>query len=247
VNKKKIISFFVILLVSGLNYLVFAAQNENKKQEIKEEKYLKLWIGYNGYNMEEFNNKLRNENNTPVNSGFGLGVELNLIEFSPGAWIKIGAPFGIEYFNAESKTDYSYSGGSTTVDWKLPVCGIYLAPELLFSKIRGFYLRPLGVGYYTLGKVISSRLIITDRPGRLEASSVAFGVFISMGMKYTIENIDLFAEGGYRRLEFTNIFLDPKGDFRESQEGPLVQPGYMKESLDYSGLILKIGIRVTLK
>jgi hypothetical protein len=241
--EKKMSCLFVSLLFVGSTYLLFADQTlSEKKEEKKENKYIQLWIGYNQYKMAEFSNKLRLENNEPINNGIDVGLEINAVEFTV-LGLKIGAPIGVEYLGAESKTEHAYSGGTVTVDWKLPVCGLYIAPELSIKNVGGLYLRPLGVGYYTLGKIFQSRLIVTDRPGRLEASSNTFGIFGSIGMKYSVDTVDIFAEAGYRWIDFSNIFLDPKDGFTESTNGPLVQPGYSKEAIDYSGFIIKIGIK----
>lgn len=236
--------FLMIFLLSGPSLLVFAEQSEKSKDS---ESYLRVWIGYNRYKMEEFNKKLTNENNKPIKSGINAGIELNIKEFLiPKLGIRLKAPICIEYMNATSITTHTYPGGSVTVDWKIPVVGVYVAPTILFKKVKGFYLRPIGIGYYNLGDLFKARLIVTDRPGRLELSGDSVGILSQIGMKYSSNEFTFFIEGGYRWLEFTDVFQEPKDNFPESAGGPPVQPGYLQGNLDYSGIVIKVGIGVRL-
>jgi len=242
-KRKKIVILSTFLLF-GLNSYVLAEQSEVGENQ---KSYFKVWIGYDSYKMTEFNEKLSNENNKPIKGGINAGIELNVVDISIfKSGIHVKAPFGIEYFNAASVTTHSYEGGSVTVDWKIPVVGIYIAPSISIKKIGGFYIRPIGIGYYNLGKVFDARLLITDRPGRLEASGDAVGFLSILGMKYSTEEFKIFAEAGYRWLEFSDVFLDPKDGFTETAGGSMVQPGYLPENLDYSGFIFKIGVEINL-
>lgn len=191
--------------------------------------------------------KLSNENNKPIKGGINAGIELNVVDLSIfKSGIHIKAPFGIEYFNATSVSTHSYQGGSVTVDWIIPVVGIYIAPTISIKKMGGFYFRPIGIGYYNLGSMFNARLLITDRPGRLEASGDAIGILSVLGMKHSTEEFTIFAEAGYRWLEFSDVFLDPKDGFTETPGGTLVQAGYLPENLDYRGFVFKIGIEINL-
>lgn len=231
-----------LFIFFGINSIGIAQESE-KKNETKN--FLKIWIGYNAYKMNDFNKKLSNENNKPIKSGMNIGIELNVIDFSIAkSGVHLKAPFGIEYLDASSLTTHSYEGGSVTVEWKLPVVGIYIAPTISIKKIGGFYLRPIGIGYYNIGKLINARLMITDRPGSLEASGDALGILSIVGMKYTKDEFSFYVEAGYRWLEFSDVFLDPKAGFTESAGGNLVQPGYLPENLDYTGIFIKIGFGI---
>lgn len=234
----------MIFLLSGLISYAFTEQSEKNKDS---ENNLRIWIGYNQYKMEEFNEKLSNENNKPIKSGINAGIELNIIEFLiPKLGIRLKAPFSIEYMNATSITTHTFPEGSVSVDWKIPVVGVYVAPSILFKKVKGFYLRPIGIGYYNLGDLFKARLIVTDRPGRLELSGDSIGFLSQIGMKYSSNEFAIFVEGGYRWLEFTDVFQEPKDNFPETVGGPLVQPGFLQENLDYSGIFIKVGIEIRL-
>ena len=55
-----------------------------------------------------------------------------------------------------------------SVNWQLPLCGVYISPRLSFRRgAISINLRPIGIGYYTLGQVpMNAELVISDRPDR---------------------------------------------------------------------------------
>lgn len=263
--KKISVVVLMMFAVLFLSYPVFGKEDpkkeeaNNKKVEKKEDqKTVRLWIGYSWYNMKDFNDKLSRENNNTIDGGVNIGLELSPgeVEIPPtipliGGRSKILPMIGFEYLGASSKTTHTGVGGSATVNWDLPVIGIYLAPDIEFSeKPLRFYLRPIGVGYYTLGKLTDAKLTVSDRSGSLEVSDETVGITSQIGMKYIkkdkkeVEEFEIFIEGGYRWLKFTDVSQEPKGGFRVTPGGPLVQPGNLPESLDYSGFIIKVGIGV---
>lgn len=251
--RKGFIVFITFFCLLALSHPVFAEQP--KKSEDPGHGF-RLWIGYNWYKMEDFNNKLYSEGNKTIDGGVNLGIETNVVDLPLSLLISqlpgsIKLPLGIEYLSASSKTTHTAAGGSATVNWELPVVGVYIAPSISFSeKTKWFYLRPIGVGYYTLGKLTDAKLTVSDRPGSLEVSDATVGITSQIGMKYIkkdekeVEKFEVFIEGGYRWLKFTNVSQEPKGGFTATPGGSLVQPGNLPESLDYSGFIIKGGIGI---
>lgn len=227
---------------------------------------MKLWAGYNGFKMDNFNKKLSCENNKCINGGFVAGVELGPQELSKKfpvlKEINLTLPiFGIEYLSANSETIHFFStkegeSFSVTTKWELPVLGAYIAPEIAtkiatkiaFFKEKSFqvYLRPIGVGYYKIGEVFDAKLTVSDRPGTLKLSGDTIGFLSQAGIKYVMDDKDfgyeLFTEIGYRMLRFTDISLEPTGNFPETWNGKPVNSGVLAETLDYSGFIIKGGL-----
>jgi len=233
--------FLTIYLLSILSISAFAEQSQEKKDG---EEHFRIWIGFCRYDMEEFNEKLSFEKNKPIKSEINLGIEFNLVSIQKFG-ILLKTPLGIEYLDANSVTTHTYNGSSVIVDWKIPVIGVYVAPTIsLVKKAKIFYLRPIGIGYYNLGKVIKARLIVTNRSGRLEVSGDSIGILCLGGVKYSRNEFAISIEGGYRWLKFNDVFQEPKGGFSETPGGPPAQPGYLKEKLDYSGFIVKLGIEI---
>lgn len=246
--RKGFIIFMVIFCLLGLNSLVFAEEPQQKQDEnLKRlERYLKIWAGYNWYKMGDFNNKLRSEGNETIDGGVNVGIEVNMVDLPiPKLFISIKTPLGIEYLGASSKTTHTGAGGFATVNWELPVVGVYIAPEIsFFEKSTWLYLRPIGVGYYNLGDIADAKLTVTDRPGRLEVSGNSVGILSQIGMKYSKNTFTIFVEGGYRLLKFTDVSQQPKDGFTVTPSGPLVQPGNLPQTLDYSGFIVKAGVGI---
>lgn len=205
----------------------------------QEKKKVRLSVGYNFYTMEDFNAKLSQEGNRTIDEGVNVTVE-----FSPASlllWnqIRLAPMLGFEYLVASSKTLHTEVGGSATVNWDLPVSGVYIAPDILFKKL---YFRPIGIGYYVL---IDANLTVTDRPGNLKISDQAVGISSQAGFTlYSGDLTELFIEAGYRKLKFTDVSQEPQNGFTVFPGGPLIQPGNLPETLDYSGLVFKVGMSV---
>lgn len=226
------------------------AKNDKQDKDSDKEKIpVSVWVGYGYYAMNDFNRKLSGEGNDNIDGGINLGIE-----FAPKG-IKVGAfglefspfPIGVEYLEASSETTHTNGGASTTVDWELPVIGFYFWPEvhccelpegLLGYKGLGLRLRPIGVGYYTLGKLMDAELDISGAPGHLEVEDETIGFMSQIGIKYVNEDEtqEVFVEGGYRWLTFTSVMREPKGGFAGGS------PSTMPEDLDYSGFIIKAGV-----
>jgi hypothetical protein len=101
-------------------------------------------------------------------------------------------------------------------------------------------LRPVGVGYYTLGKYIDAELDVSDSPGYLKVEDETIGIMSQIGLKYVNEEetFEAFVESGYRWLKFTSVMREPKGGFAGGS------PSTMPEDLDYSGFIIKAGLLI---
>ncbi len=172
----------------------------DKQKQPKAKQPVSGWVGYSCYVMNDFNRKLSGEGNDTIDGGINIGIE-----FVPKG-LKIGAfglefspfPVGMEYLGASSKTTHTNGGASTTVDWQLPVIGIYFWPEVHFLERpkeqndhkdligwkRKWRLRPIGVGYYTLGKLMDATLDISGVPGRLEVHDESIGFMSQFGIKF---------------------------------------------------------------
>lgn len=105
-------------------------------------------------------------------------------------------------------------------------------------------MRPIGVGYYWLGEFTDAKLTVTDCTGSLGVSDATIGIKSEIGIKYSNEKFELFADGGYRWLKFTDVSQQPEGGFVVSPGGPLVQLGNLPETFDYSGFIIKAGVSI---
>lgn len=183
----------LISLILIFNLYSFSLVSAQEKYE------LLVWVGYHHYKMEDFNKKLSDEKNNTINEGLNAGVELPLVDFLMNFIVKkwlglvlpLKFPIGIEYLEAHSKTVHTSTDGSATVNWTLPIIGFYIAPTIekelyeiksLNAKLN-FLLRPIGVGYYTLGKIMDAKLTVTDRPGSLHVYGETVGICSRIGVK----------------------------------------------------------------
>jgi|GEM_PF-4061777 len=233
-------------------------------EKVKDKWKISGWVGYNSYKMGIFNKKLSGEGNKKIDNGLNMGLEvvpssfkLNLAKLigissieSDSVPIKLPTsfPLGFEYLEAKSRTIH---GGDITVNWELPVTGFYISPEIdvseLFEKQKEekrkndeglrLKLRPLGVGYYRLGKLMDAKLTLTGEPGHLKASSEAIGISVLSKLEYREDDFEIYVEGGYRWLEFTDVLREPKGGFAGNAAASA-----LPETLDYSGFIIRGGI-----
>lgn len=231
--------------------------DESDEEEAKSKWKINVWAGYNFYKMNEFNAKLSSENNKTIDGGLNIGLEfipkkftIDLSELmgnipvvkiiAPSVELPTNFPIGFEYLEAKSRTIH---GGTTTVNWELPVTGIYFSPEIVFprkaekSEGLSLKLRPLGVGYYTLGGLMDAKLTLTGEPGHLKVSGDAIGITAQAKIEYKQEDFEVFVEGGYRWLKFTDVLREPKGGFASGAPASA-----LPETLDYSGFVIKAGI-----
>ena len=203
------------------------------------------WVGYSSYAMKDFDRKLSVEGNAAINGGLNAGVEVSVAALGKGKGLEINIPMGVEFLTASSKTTHSAAEGSATVNWSLPVVGFYIGPRIVFGKKPGavFYLRPVAAGFYDLGNFIKAKLTVSDRPGSLGVSSTTVGVTSVVGGGYRDEGgvLRFFIEGGYRILKFTDVSQSPRGGFASLAGGAAIQPGNLRETLDYSGFVVRMG------
>ncbi len=232
---------FILLMLLCISTLSFAKEEPQSKDRM-----IRIYAGYNHYWMNEFNEKLELENNNIINGGKNIGIEFSPMKVKVPLIGEVIIPICFEYLEAVSKTTHTAPEGSATVKWNLPIFGLYVAPFITpVKKWQFFYIRPVGAGIYSLGKIQNACLYVTDRPGRLDVKSYTAGWFSSGGLKISFEeNTSVLLEAGYRWLKFTDISVIPKDGFTEVLGGALVKPGIMKESLDYSGYFLRIGVEI---
>jgi hypothetical protein len=230
-------------------------RNEVGSTDKKDDKSnISAWIGYQNYKMNQFNNKLSSEGNDTIDGGLNAGLEFSwgkqqIPIKGKNIVLPLNFPVGIEYLEAKSKTAHAGIGGQTTVNWELPVVGIYFAPQIsLLEKSdasenrKGFELklRPIGIGYYMLGEIMDAKLTVSDRSGCLEVSGDTIGSMSQIGLKYMKKNIEVFLEYGYRWLKFTDVERAPRGGFSN------YPPSNLPETLDYSGFMIKVGVIIGL-
>ena len=228
---------------------------QNQTDSITEEPIGKFTIsaGRSWYSMSEFNRKLSVEGNNTVGGGLDVVVELehsrvfrvplpvNLNLF-PGA--------GFEYMRARSSTSRADGvGGTVVVTWSLPIVGVFFAPVIQrVDAAPGFYVRPIGVGYYWLGIIDDADLVITDRPGRLKQSGNAVGTLSVVGFSFGYGGAKIGVEGGYRALSFSSVSQTREGLFTETADpnSPLVpEVSRLPEELDYSGFFVRLTLSIS--
>lgn len=224
-------------------------EGSKKATESKEHvrpKRFRLFIGYGSYSLDDFNDKMRAEGNEEISGGLNVGLE-----FFSEIELKVpvaGEPtfflptIGVEYLEASSTTSHPSGSGRTTVDWELAVLGFYVAPEFALKAYPWLYLRPVGVGYYTLGQLLDAGLTVSDRPGELEVSGTTVGGFGEIGFKWKSDGVALSLLGGYRILNFTDVTRKPTDGFTAVPGGPSIAPSALPEDLDFSGPFLKLGL-----
>jgi hypothetical protein len=210
---------------------------------------VRIWVGASFLRMADFNAKLAGEDNNPFGSSFTVAAEADTIPIPvPSINFTVKIPFGAEFINANSKTVHTANGASATVNWNLPMFGIYVSPRISVHEGKlAINIRPIGIGYYRLGSTLGSaaELSISDRHGTLAAKSTALGYFGIGGVEWPLGTMSLLGEVGYRRLLFDDVTLTPTGNFTIGPAGPTavgVQPTNLPETLDYSGWILRVGI-----
>lgn len=241
---------FTTACLSGPLFCQEASQSpqssDSQSGKNEQKRSVRLSAGYAQYSMEEFNNKLRPENNHVIDGGINAALELSLGEIKIpeklsqlGDYAKLLPTLGFEYLSANSKTTHIGEGGALTVNWDIPVIGIYFAPDIVLEKRGRLYLRPVGIGYY---KLSGANLTLTDRPGRLEVSGTTIGISSQVGIKLVSGDKEMFIEVGYRWLKFTDVRREPKGGFLTDPGGQPIPPSSLPESLDYSGVGIKAGM-----
>lgn len=216
-------------------------------------KKVTLLFGYDQYKMESFNDKLSKERNSNINGGLNIGAEL---EWSDGIKIpdfvpllkglSISIPFGFEYLGADSETTHVEGNNQTAVKWNLPVIGIYLPLNIPVYDNKGENWMPKlsmggSIGLYTVGEYLfDAKLSVNDRPGSLKISGHNLGFKGQIRASWDT----FFIESGYRWLKFTDVSLESKDGFVDSPGGNLIKGTSLPQILDYSGLSIKIGLRM---
>ncbi|NQT92030.1 MAG: hypothetical protein HQ559_04650 [Lentisphaerae bacterium] len=105
--------------------------------------------GLSTYAMGEFNEKLRREGNKRIGGGHVFAVDASLISVTGQ---RFRASVGADYLAANSRTTHAGEQSDTMVEWDIPVVGIRLSPDLVFTnKAWSLRVRPISVGYYVLG------------------------------------------------------------------------------------------------
>lgn len=228
-------ALFVALITTP--YLAMGQQNEEKPDSAGG---FWVWLAYQSYTMDEFNTKLRNEDNNEIDTGLSAGLEFGAAEVDV-KWVKVTIPLGLEFLGASSKTTHTDSAGSTLVTWTLPVTGAYVAPTVRVLSGR-LYLQPIGVGLYLLGRIAPARLTVSDRPGELKAKGETVGVTSQIGYVFGMGPAEVIVSAGRRWLSFTDVALEPKGDFPPEVGGFPTGVGTLPEALDYGGMFLRVRI-----
>ncbi len=213
-------------------------------------KRIDLWLGIPGPPKGEFNDKLNAEGNRPLSGGLNLGIELSPFTVNvPGLGTSFSIPVCFEYSGATSKTTHVTQGAPVIVHWELPVVGASAAPTLALgdsktsSALRArLYVRPIGLGIYTMGRIKSARLTVTDRPGSLEVKGTTLGTFSAAGLTLSRNRSALILEGGYRWLKFTDLSVIPREGFTDTVNGTVIKAGSLTELVDYSGVFLRAGV-----
>lgn len=223
----------------------FGTDDEKDSDTDREEgRMFRIWAGYSSYSMKDFNSAQDKSRNATIDNGLALGVEVSLFDcdFSvPGRSFllpgitSLSIPVGIEYLSANAKTTHIGAGGSATVEWNLPVLGVYCNPELCLEGAPWLHLRPLTIGYYSIGKVLDASLTVTDQPGQLAISGATLGVATHLGVKHKVGNREFSVEGSYRWLKFTDLEQTPEGGYG-------CPPGQLQYDLDYSGWCLMVAM-----
>jgi hypothetical protein len=193
-------------------------------------------FGLGRYRFKEFNQKLDLEGNHPIHYGLYASLEIINIQLPKLLVSSPSVPVGLEFLSASSRTKHE---PFTTVTWNLPVTGLIVAPIVPLND--RLYLRPIGVGYYFLGTPLRADLTVSGRAGRLEVTRNQVGfLFPHIGANLLTfgqdKDFKVFVEGGYRSLRFTNVSLKTNGGFEPNT-------GNLPEALDYSGFVLRVGVR----
>ena len=255
-NKRRTRITVIVTMVIYLTSNALSAQDDPNQPVVKEKKVQVLvWAGSSNYAMDDFNSKLSSEGNKKINHGLNAGLELRLA-LSDVVVTKPPFKFNMEDFRVTIGIDYLEAGSKTThattvVNWELPVVGFYIMPEMTdFLKLSerpggegwSINLRPIGVGYYMLGEFLDAGLTVSDRPGRLAVSGTTIGILSQINLGYTSDKYKFFVSAGYRKLDFTDVSQIAEGGFTATASGGLISPGTLPETLDYSGLMIKMGL-----
>lgn len=193
-----------------------------------------MFVGWNTYKMEDFNNKLDKEGLSPIANGVGLEIEA-YYNLPPESFLykQFQAIWGAEYLSAGTKETFD----STIVKWTLSVLGPYFGGQYYCGNSRDIYVR-LQLGKYFL--LEKANLKVTDRPGYLEVTGETFGGMLGIGWKKEPFDISM----GYRLLNFTAATQEGKDGFIDRVGGQPIPRGPLPNDLDYSGFTLKVGLKL---
>ncbi|MEW6753964.1 MAG: hypothetical protein AB1505_23735 [Candidatus Latescibacterota bacterium] len=215
---------------------------------------VRVSVGYGWYGMEQFDAKLDRERNERIEGGMCMSLELE--PWAGTDWSFLGPlramvlpMLGVEALLADSKTTHIQGAQAATVHWALPAVGVYIAPRLEFAARRGagalrWHARPVGAGYYALGRLMDARLTVTDRIGWLDASGSTIGFASQGGVEFGTGPARFYLEGGWRHLQFSGVLLEPRRGWVPRPGEPAGTTGEMPESLDYGGVFAKGGMTV---
>jgi hypothetical protein len=208
--------------------------------------FVRVWIAASWPQMQDFNAVLQSQQNSTISVALTVAGELDAVSIpvAPLTGVSIKIPIGAEFIAASSKTTHVASGASATVNWNLPVFGVYLSPRIAFHRENlTINLRPLGIGYYNVGQVLGkAQLSVSDRPGALTVASNAWGYLGVVGVEYPTHGVTLMAEAGYRALRFNQATLTPSGGFTTGSNGIPASAATLPQTLDYSGPVVRVGI-----
>jgi hypothetical protein len=242
-------------------------QNASSTQPVQPQiRELHLLGGFSRYSFEEFNDKLSREGNRRIKGGGTFGAEVSVVDVPLPKPLGGSAktPLGLEVITASSKTTQTFPEGSVTIQWNVPVVGVYSSvafifgqneeerpsPDMQSDKLKisardvQWFIRPLGIGYYALGRWWAAKLTVSDRPGRLVAHGSTVGLTSSAGIRYVMVRQLLLLEGGFRHFVMSDIVVEPRDGFVEKPQGATFQAGSLRESLDYSGVFIRGGVGV---
>jgi len=233
----------IALLMVELISVTQTMASEGKADTTKKNAELALWIGLADYSMTEFNGKIVGEGFSSVGNGINMGIEVSPAHISLPKIRNISVGFlpvvVVEHLWAAADRTYV-----PKQEWNLSVVGISFAPRLQFSQ-AGFLnwldVRPIGLGYYRLGGLSAAKLTAASVSGELRLSGDALGLLTQLRLVVPgVENLTV--QLGYRWLEFTDVTQESSGGWM-----PLIDSGTpFPESIDYSGLIVSLGIKVEL-
>jgi hypothetical protein len=199
--------------------------------------------------MRYVNQQLRLFDNNSIDGGRHYFIAAPLELTLPVAWpVKPTIPItpALERLSAASQTTHSETGAdgqtrTTQVDWSVNASGILWTPTL---PLKGqWYARP-SVGGYWLDKPFKSRVIVSDRTGRLDFTGFEVGYSVAAGRQIRLwgSNSSVDIEGGYRWLDFRDVRQIPSGGFSPGPGLPPAQAGTLPGSINFSGAFFRVGL-----
>ena len=246
VNSKMLLGIFNIILVLISADLSISQDSQPRQNGNGSRTDIRIWIGYSGFKMEDFNTFLESGGNKTISGGLSLGAEICPFVWNITDKFTLSLPMvGIEILQASSKTIHAANENNIIVNWNVPVTGFCITPEMNLTRPKwAIIFRPIGIGLYWLGipKLKEARLTVTDRPGYLKVSEKTTGIISQAGLRFKVGSCEMSFDGGYRFLTFSDILQEPKEGFPGCPICPPVKIGSFPYDLDYSGMFFKISI-----